>query len=124
MAIATDSPSCNRATEVLPLFYFTRIHTIFGGKGLLPYLMKSMIGDVPHDQIGGSKTHSVSPARKLRSIPGFPHISLKEMSHARMEPSRRFSTPLNLIMLRVMQYLAYHGFKIFELFHRERFPAG
>jgi hypothetical protein len=23
MAIATDSPNCNRATEVFPLFYFT-----------------------------------------------------------------------------------------------------
>jgi hypothetical protein len=30
-----------------------------------------------------SKTLSVSAARKLRSDPGFPHISLLEMSHAR-----------------------------------------
>jgi hypothetical protein len=30
-----------------------------------------------------SKTLSVSPARKLRSDPGFPHISPKEMYHAR-----------------------------------------
>jgi hypothetical protein len=30
-----------------------------------------------------SKTLSVSPARKLRSDPGFPHISLQEMYHAR-----------------------------------------
>jgi len=30
-----------------------------------------------------SKTRSVSPARKLRSDPGFPHISSKEMYHAR-----------------------------------------
>jgi hypothetical protein len=30
-----------------------------------------------------SKTRSVSPARKLRSDPGFPHISPKEMCHAR-----------------------------------------
>jgi hypothetical protein len=29
-----------------------------------------------------SKTLSVSPARKLRSDPGFPHISPKEMYHA------------------------------------------
>jgi hypothetical protein len=30
-----------------------------------------------------SKTLSVSPARKLRSVPGFPHISPREMYHAR-----------------------------------------
>ncbi len=30
-----------------------------------------------------SKTRSVSPARKLRSDPGFPHISHREMYHAR-----------------------------------------
>jgi hypothetical protein len=30
-----------------------------------------------------SKTLSVSPARKLRSVPGFPHISPWEMYHAR-----------------------------------------
>jgi hypothetical protein len=30
-----------------------------------------------------SKTRSVSPARKLRSDPGFPHISSREMYHAR-----------------------------------------
>jgi len=30
-----------------------------------------------------SKTRSVSPARKLRSDPGFPHIYLREMYHAR-----------------------------------------
>jgi len=30
-----------------------------------------------------SKTRSVSPARKLRSDPGFPHISPREMYHAR-----------------------------------------
>jgi len=29
------------------------------------------------------KTLSVSPARKLLSVPGFPHISLWEMYHAR-----------------------------------------
>ncbi|MEE9501728.1 MAG: hypothetical protein V3V48_06605, partial [Candidatus Aminicenantaceae bacterium] len=29
-----------------------------------------------------SKTLSVSPARKLRSVPGFPHISPWEMYHA------------------------------------------
>jgi len=30
-----------------------------------------------------SKTRSVSPARKLRSDPGFPHISPREMYHTR-----------------------------------------
>jgi hypothetical protein len=30
-----------------------------------------------------SETRSVSPARKLRSDPGFPHISPREMRHAR-----------------------------------------
>jgi hypothetical protein len=30
-----------------------------------------------------SKTRSVFPAWKLRSDPGFPHISLREMYHAR-----------------------------------------
>jgi len=30
-----------------------------------------------------SKTRSIPPAWKLRSDPGFPQISLKEMSHAR-----------------------------------------
>jgi len=30
-----------------------------------------------------AKTLSVSPARKLRSVPGFPHISSREMHHAR-----------------------------------------
>jgi hypothetical protein len=42
--------------------------------------------------IGGSKTHSVSPARNLRSDPGFPHISILEMSHARSALLTVFST--------------------------------
>ena len=39
-----------------------------------------------------SKTLSVSPARKLRSVPGFPHISLREMYHARPALHTVFST--------------------------------
>jgi hypothetical protein len=39
-----------------------------------------------------SKTLSVSPARKLRSDPGFPHISLREMSHAHPALLTVFST--------------------------------
>jgi hypothetical protein len=51
-----------------------------------------MMEDIPSDPIGGSKTRSVSPARKLRSDPGFPHISLREMSHARPALLTVFST--------------------------------
>ena len=39
-----------------------------------------------------SKTLSVSLARKLRSIPGFPHISLWEIYHARPALYTVFST--------------------------------
>jgi hypothetical protein len=39
-----------------------------------------------------SKTLSVSPARKLRSVPGFPHISPWEMYHARSALLTVFST--------------------------------
>ncbi len=39
-----------------------------------------------------SKTRSVSPARKLRSNPGFPHISPWEMYHARPALHTVFST--------------------------------
>jgi hypothetical protein len=38
-----------------------------------------------------SKTLSVSPARKFTSDPGFPHISSREMCHARPSPLTVFS---------------------------------
>ncbi len=41
------------------------------------------MNNIPSVPIGGLKTHAVSPARKLRSDPGFPHISFEEMFHAR-----------------------------------------
>jgi hypothetical protein len=49
---------------------------------------------VPSDPNGGSKTkfREVSPARKLRSDPGFPHTSLRELSHARPALLTVFST--------------------------------
>jgi STE24 endopeptidase len=55
---------------------------------------KTVMEDIPSDPIGGSKTkfRSVSPARKLRSDPGFPHTSLREMSHARPALITVFST--------------------------------
>ncbi len=39
-----------------------------------------------------SKTRSVSPARKLRSVAGFSHISSREMCHARPALHTVFST--------------------------------
>jgi hypothetical protein len=39
-----------------------------------------------------AKTRSVSPARKLRSTPGFPHIFPRKMSHARPALHTVFST--------------------------------
>jgi len=48
-----------------------------------------------------SKTRSVSPARKLRSDPGFHHISTKEMYYASPALLTVFSTtyPDHLILL-------------------------
>jgi hypothetical protein len=53
---------------------------------------KSVMENIPSDPLDGSKTRSVSPARKLRSDPGFPHISPREMSHARPALLTVFST--------------------------------
>jgi len=50
------------------------------------------MNDVRVSQSVISKTLSVSPARKLRSVPGFPHISLREMYHARPALHTVFST--------------------------------
>jgi hypothetical protein len=50
------------------------------------------MNDIPSGQIGGSKTRSVSPERKLRSISDFPHISFQEMHHARPVLHTVFST--------------------------------
>jgi hypothetical protein len=49
-------------------------------------ISKTVMNDVPSVPIGDfeiSKTLSVSPARKLRSVSGLPHISPWEMYHAR-----------------------------------------
>ena len=53
---------------------------------------KTVINDVRVFQLVISKTLSVSPARKLRSDPGIPHISQQEMSHARPALLTVFST--------------------------------
>jgi len=58
-----------------------------------------------------SKTRSVPPARKLRSDPGFPHISLREMYHARPALLTVFST--TQLELSIMQSDSRHqGFGI------------
>jgi hypothetical protein len=60
-----------------------------------------------------AKTRSLSPARKLRSIPGLPHISLREMSHARPALHTVFSTiqlellkPNKILAITVLEMLA------------------
>jgi hypothetical protein len=60
--------------------------------GLCSELLKSVMNDVRVSQLVISKTLSVSPARKLRSVPGFSHISLREMYHARPALLTVFST--------------------------------
>ena len=59
---------------------------------ILVEAFSSVMEDIPSDPIYGSKTRSVSPARKLRSDPGFPHISFLEMFHARPALLTVFST--------------------------------
>jgi hypothetical protein len=53
---------------------------------------KSVMSDIRVSQLVIAKTLSVSPARKLRSVPGFPHISHREMYHARPALHTVFST--------------------------------
>jgi hypothetical protein len=69
---------------------------------------------IPSIQINGSKTkfREVSPARKLRSVPGFHHISLREMSHARPALLTVFST-LNWNTNNVMRLLVSQFWKCF-----------
>jgi len=56
------------------------------------FISKVVMNDVRASQLVISKTLSVSPARKLRSVPGFPHISPWEMYHARPALLTVFST--------------------------------
>jgi hypothetical protein len=56
----------------------------------IPYVMNDDLSD----PFGGMKTkfREVTPERKLRSDPGFPHTSLREMSHTRPALLTVFST--------------------------------
>ncbi len=57
-----------------------------------------------------SKTPSVFPARKLRSIPGFPHILLRKTSHARLALHTVFSTT-QLELLKKHNASCHHGIR-------------
>jgi hypothetical protein len=57
-----------------------------------------------------SKTLSVSPARKLRSIPGLPHISYREMHHAHSALHTVFSITQSDHLITLDVFLA-HGFR-------------
>ncbi len=65
---------------------FPKISPIVGS------IHKTVMNDVRASQLVIAKTRSVSPARKLRSDPGFPHISPLEMYHARPALLTVFST--------------------------------
>jgi hypothetical protein len=57
-------------------------------------ISKSMMNDIRVFQLVIAKTkfRSVSPARKPRSVPGFPHTPPREMCHARPTLHTVFST--------------------------------
>jgi hypothetical protein len=65
---------------------------MFWIKAKVRSIPKSVMDEVRVSQLVISKTRLVSPARKLRSVAGFPHISPWEMYHARPVLHTVFST--------------------------------
>jgi len=64
--------------------------------GFLVSTPKTVMNDVPSAPIGDFENTLSFPSEETSlGRGGFPHISLREMYHARMEPFTRFSPPHN-----------------------------